>query len=91
MRSGELAGLKWGDIDLNGKFLIVRRNYTRGRLEKTKTDRATRKIAARRTTTPQDSQHKNPICDNITAHTTATSLIWLTIRSRCRGKVQVRR
>src|SRR5262249_51333066 len=42
MRSGELAGLQWGDVDFNGKFLIVRRNYTRGRIEKTKTDRIRR-------------------------------------------------
>jgi len=37
MRSGELAGLQWGDIDFSGKFLMVRRNFTRGRIEKTKT------------------------------------------------------
>ena len=37
MRSGELAGLQWADVDFTGKFLTVRRNYTRGRIEKTKT------------------------------------------------------
>jgi integrase len=42
MRSGELAGLQWGDVDFNGKFLIVRRNFTRGRIEKTKTDQIRR-------------------------------------------------
>jgi integrase len=42
MRAGELAGLQWGDIDFNGKFVIVRRNFTRGRIEKTKTDRIRR-------------------------------------------------
>jgi len=42
MRAGELAGLQWGDVDFNGKFLIVRRNFTRGRIEKTKTDRIRR-------------------------------------------------
>jgi integrase len=42
MRSGELAGLQWGDIDFNGKFLTVRRNVTRGRIEKTKTDQVRR-------------------------------------------------
>jgi integrase len=42
MRSGELAGLQWGDIDFNGKFLVVRRNFTRGRIEKTKTDQIRR-------------------------------------------------
>src|SRR5262249_20036869 len=38
LRSGELAGLQWGDIDFNGKFLTVRRNHVDGRIEKTKTD-----------------------------------------------------
>jgi len=42
LRSGELAGLQWGDIDFNGKFLVVRRNFTRGRIEKTKTDQIRR-------------------------------------------------
>ena len=42
MRSGELAGLQWPDIDFNGKFLIVRRDFTRGRIEKTKTDQVRR-------------------------------------------------
>jgi integrase len=42
MRSGELAGLHWGDVDFNGKFLTVRRNFTRGRIEKTKTGRIRR-------------------------------------------------
>jgi integrase len=42
MRSGELAGLQWGDIDFNGKFLIVRRTFSHGRLEKTKTDQVRR-------------------------------------------------
>jgi integrase len=42
LRSGELAGLQWPDIDFNGKFLVVRRNFTRGRIEKTKTDQIRR-------------------------------------------------
>src|SRR5215470_18363751 len=37
MRAGELIGLQWGDIDFNGKFIVVRRCYTRGRVELTKT------------------------------------------------------
>src|SRR5262245_7416142 len=36
------AAYSGGDIDVNGKFLIVRRNFTRGRIEKTKTDRVRR-------------------------------------------------
>jgi len=39
LRSAELAGLQWGDIDFNGKFLIVRRSVVRGRIEKTKTSK----------------------------------------------------
>jgi len=43
LRSGELAALKWGDIDWNGKFLTVRRSYVRGKvIEKTKTDKVHR-------------------------------------------------
>jgi integrase len=42
LRSGELAGLQWGDIDFVSKFLTVRRNFTRGRIEKTKTDQIRR-------------------------------------------------
>src|SRR5262249_39511960 len=32
LRSAELAGLQWGDIDFNGKYLIVRRSVVRGRI-----------------------------------------------------------
>ena len=38
MRSGELAALQWGDIDFNGKFLVVQRSYSHGRISNTKTD-----------------------------------------------------
>jgi integrase len=42
MRSGELAGLQWGDIDFHGKYVVVRRNLTRGRLEPPKTGQVRR-------------------------------------------------
>jgi integrase len=42
MRSGELAGLQWGDIDWKGKFLTVRRNLVRGSVHRTKTDKSRR-------------------------------------------------
>ncbi len=42
MRSAELAGLWWGDVDFNGKFLTVRRAYVDGRIQPTKTDRIRR-------------------------------------------------
>ena len=32
MRLGEVAALKWGDVDFNGKFLTVRRNYVEGEI-----------------------------------------------------------
>jgi integrase len=38
LRSGELAGLKWNDIDWNGKFLMVRRSISKtGKVTPTKT------------------------------------------------------
>jgi integrase len=37
LRAGELIGLQWGDIDFRGKFLSVKRTFTRGRVEGTKT------------------------------------------------------
>jgi integrase len=42
LRAGELCALQWGDIDLNGKFLIVRRNIVRGRITTTKTEKIRR-------------------------------------------------
>ena len=43
VRSGECAGLQWGDFDFNSKFVIVRRTVTPdGRIENTKTDRVRR-------------------------------------------------
>ena len=44
MRSGEIAALKWSDVDFAGKFFIVRANVSRsGKVGKTKT-RKIRKI-----------------------------------------------
>ncbi len=43
LRSGELAGPKWGDIDFRGKFLTVRREIVLGKIiETTKTDKIRR-------------------------------------------------
>jgi integrase len=36
LRSGELAGLQWGDLDENGKLLTVRRGIVRGKINPTK-------------------------------------------------------
>jgi integrase len=40
LRSGELAGLQWGDFDENGKFLVVRRGIVRGKINPTKSGKA---------------------------------------------------
>ncbi|MEW5908553.1 MAG: site-specific integrase [Thermodesulfobacteriota bacterium] len=42
MRLGELIALHWGDIDFNGKFIVVRRSYRRGKLDTTKTGKERR-------------------------------------------------
>jgi integrase len=42
MRAGEIVGLQWGDVDLHGKFFMLRRQFTRGRIEPTKTGKARR-------------------------------------------------
>jgi integrase len=42
LRSGELGGLQWCDVDWNGKFITVRNNLVRGRIHGTKTDRTRR-------------------------------------------------
>jgi integrase len=42
LRSGELVGLQWGDVDFNGKFLTVRRNVVYSRVTATKTSKARR-------------------------------------------------
>jgi len=39
MRSGELAGLQWGDIDWNSKYVTVRRSIVNGKVTQTKTNR----------------------------------------------------
>ena len=44
MRSGELAGLQWGDIDWNGRFVEVRRNFVRGRVGTLKTKHGRRRV-----------------------------------------------
>ena len=42
MRSGELAGLQWADIDWANRSATVRRNFTHGRLTSTKNGKARR-------------------------------------------------
>ena len=39
LRTGELLALRWGDIDLGGRRMLVRRSLSRGNLKKTKTNR----------------------------------------------------
>jgi len=42
--SGECAGLQWGDIDWNGKFVEIRRQVVRGRLTTLKTKYRRRRV-----------------------------------------------
>ncbi len=42
MRAGEISGLQWGDIDWNGKYLMVRRSIRKGRIYETKTGKVRR-------------------------------------------------
>jgi len=42
MREGELIGLTWGDIDFNGRFIVVRRNISRGEVTSTKSGKTRR-------------------------------------------------
>jgi integrase len=44
MRSGELAGLQWTDIDWNGKFLEVRRQVVLGEVTSLKTKNGRRRV-----------------------------------------------
>jgi len=44
MRSGEVAGLQWPDVDWHGKFLEVRRQVVRGLVTSLKTKRGRRRV-----------------------------------------------
>jgi len=44
MRSGELAGLQWPDVDWHGKFLNLRRQAVRGQVTSLKTKHSRRRI-----------------------------------------------
>ena len=40
MRAGEVAGLRWGDLDLSRGLAVVQRTYSRDRIGPTKTRRS---------------------------------------------------
>jgi integrase len=42
MRSGELAALRWSDIDFNGRFIRLQKNISRGKIGGTKTGKSRR-------------------------------------------------
>jgi len=44
MRSGEIGGLQWPDVDWNGKFISVRRAIVRGHITTPKTKGSERKV-----------------------------------------------
>lgn len=43
LRMGEALGLQWGDLDFHGRFIEVRRSYTRGRVEPPKNGKTRRR------------------------------------------------
>jgi integrase len=42
LRAGELAGLQWGDLDFNGKFMTIRRNIVHRRVNTPKSGKSRR-------------------------------------------------
>jgi len=42
LRLGEVLGLQWGDLDFAGRFIEVRRQFTKGRLDLTKSGKIRR-------------------------------------------------
>ena len=42
MSLGEAFALKWGDIDFNGRFITVQRNYSKGRIKTAKNGKSRR-------------------------------------------------
>jgi integrase len=57
MRAGEVAGLRWGDLDLDRGLVVVQRTYTRGRIGPTKTRRA-RSVSLLHPTTEDTAEWK---------------------------------
>jgi len=75
MRSGELAGLQWGDIDWNGRFIDVRRQYVRGQITSLKsatTRRQGREGAMRRKVDCSDD-----LLDALRRHKSTCQQEWL--------------
>ncbi len=44
MRSGEVAGVQWPDVDWHGKFVVVRRQVVRGQVGSLKTKNSRRRV-----------------------------------------------
>lgn len=42
MRLGEALALQWGDIDFHGRFVTIRRNFSRGKIETPKNGKSRR-------------------------------------------------
>lgn len=55
MREGDLIGLKWGDIDFNGRFIEVRRNVSRGEVTTPKSGKARRVDMSKQLTNTLDA------------------------------------
>jgi integrase len=58
MRAGELAGLRWGDLDLDKGTVTVQRTYSRGRIGPTKT-RQSRSVSLLHPV-PEETAHWKP-------------------------------
>lgn len=61
MRSGEVDGLKWENVDFNRRVIMVRETYTHGRFDYTKNDGSQRDIAM-----------SQPVYDALLAHRPTT-------------------
>lgn len=62
MRIGEALALQWGDIDFHGRFINVKRGFSRGRIETPKNDKI-RKVdmSQQLAETLQDLKHKRKL------------------------------
>ena len=58
MRLGEALALKWGDIDFNGRFIEIRRNYVRGKIQTPKSNKI-RKIDMSQQLAQVLKEHRN--------------------------------
>jgi len=62
LRLGEGLGLQWGDIDFNGRFILVRRNISRERIETPKSGKTRRvDMSKQLTSTLRELKHNRKL------------------------------